>query len=328
MNKSRVGFCASYFNDFNNQRRQISSGIDASLVLTLVGLSFSFVCLLSLMVTYSIFSKLRSLPGKNLTSFSTSLLVYLLCLMSLHINNPTQPSCKAFAIRQHYLSLAMFTNMAVIAYHSRKTFARKLPEKQKCDQDELKAFMKYCLIGWGLPAIFLAICVSVDELKVVKHGYSEDVNCWIDSTVLPYFFVLPIGCVPLISSIMFSITIYHIRQQQRATNLVLKKSKLKMNLQFISIFLKLSTAMGSEWLFGVLVFFFPHINAFSYIFVILFSLEGVYIAVAFVFTRKIYRMYREIQYGKGEKMPRRKLEESTLIPLNRETLLMFRILKC
>ena len=45
----------------------------------------------------------------------------------------------------------------------------KDPRKQALDIK--KTFMKYCIVGWGVPIAIVALCVTLDYIAAFEFGY-------------------------------------------------------------------------------------------------------------------------------------------------------------
>ena len=270
---------------------QLGDSLFIKTYLTLICLVLSIVCLFLVIQTYLIFPELRNLPGKNLLSLSISLfLVQLLWLI------PdvwfTSILCNVVAVTRHYLFLVSFVAMATIAWDTHSAFTGKEFQRRRNEikKGGNKKFYKYSAIVWGLPAVLVAPCVVFDQIGIYAV-YVNDHLCWFDN-IQPqkYLFVLPVGLVLLFNVIFFALTVFRIQLLRSDTRLI--RSDQSHRTMFW-IFLKLSTLMGFCWLFG-----FIHLlvktstPVFSYLFVIFASLQGVYIALAFVMKKKIWTLYK------------------------------------
>ena len=69
------------------------------------------------------------------------------------------------------------------------------------------------------------------------------------------------------------------------------------------IYLKLSALMGFGWLFGFIYLLVGKSTpVFSYLFVIFASLQGFYIALAFVVKKEIWQKYKELLRKKSTRL--------------------------
>ena len=270
--------------------------------LTFVCLVLSLACLFLVIQTYLIFSELRNLPGKNLLNLTISLFFGQLLWLT-----PdgwfTYSCCHVVAVVRHYLFLVSFVAMSTIAWDTHLTFAGKKSQlqmqKREKERREKKDFCKYSAMIWGLPAIFVVLCAVVDRMDVYAI-YVNEQFCWFDDAqAQKYLFVLPVGILLLVNIIFFTLTISAIKQIRSVTRLA-RQDRSKKTMFWIA--LKLSALMGFCWMFG-----FIHLLVktktlvFAYLFIIFASLQGVYIAFAFVMKKKIWKMYKNLLKRKTRK---------------------------
>ena len=93
--------------------------------LTVIGLSLSIMCLLAVVMTYTRFKTLRTVPGLVLLSLSISLLAYQSTLLVSPFVTLRTAGCKAVAILLHFMILNSFAWMTVMSYDSKRTFSQK-----------------------------------------------------------------------------------------------------------------------------------------------------------------------------------------------------------
>ncbi len=259
--------------------------------LTFICLVLSLVCLFLVIQTYLIFPELRNLPGKNLLNLTMSL--FLGQLLWLIPDECFMPNfCDVVAVIKHYLFLVSFVAMATIAWDTHLAFAGKgfQNRREEMKKRENKDFCKYSAIVWGLPAIFVVPCAVADRTDIYAVYVNEQL-CWFDN-VQPqkYLFVLPIGLLLLFNVIFFALTVFDIQRIRSDTRIIRADQRDKTMLWIV---LKLSSLMGFSWLFGFIYLLVKTSTpVFSYLFVIFASLQGVYIAVAFVMKKKIWKMYK------------------------------------
>ena len=265
--------------------------------ITFISFLLSILCLIFLLVTYTLFPQLRTLPGKNLVNFAVSLLLFQIFWLPLNFTDvqSNKPACKAVAVVEHYFLIASFVSMSVIAFHTCKVFARSLPAPKMSAGGERKLFCIYAVVVWILPAVFVGICLVLDaDQDVVELGYGDSEICWLTGEAYPYFVTIPIAILLLFNIVAFAITAVYFRKN---TQDMAARQARRSNL---SIFIKLSTLMGFTWLFGLLAVVVTSTTVFWYFFVILTSLQGVFVAMAFVFNAKTFSLYKQ-RHGSGTK---------------------------
>ena len=261
--------------------------------ITFIFFLLSILFLIFLLVTYILFSQLRTLPGKNLMNFAASLLLFHIFWLppSFSEVRSDKPSCKAMAVLEHYFLMASFVSMSVIAFHTCKVFARSLPAPKMSEGHERKLFCMYLASVWILPGVFVAICVVLDDQDVVKLGYGESEICWLtENNAYTYFVTIPIAVMLLFNIIAFVVTAVYLRKHSQNTAAKQASGNRRSNL---SIYVKLSTLMGFTWLFGLLALVVTSTTVFWYFFVIFTSLQGAFVAVAFVVNAKTFNLYRQ-----------------------------------
>ena len=287
-NKS-IGICQNFVTITSKTIR----GYEALGYITFISFLLSTISLIFVLITYVIFPQLRTLPGKNLMNFSTSLMLFMIFwLLSdiVHIRSNI-PTCKAIAIIEHYFLMASFVSMSVIALHTYIVFAKNVPAPKMSEGRERKRFCEYLALVWLLPAFFVGICVVLDRQVIQKMGYGESGICWMsEPNAYIYFVIIPIAVLLLFNIVAFSITAVYLRKHSRNRAARQATGNRRSNL---SIYAKLSTLMGFSWLFGLLALIVTSTMVFWYLFVIFTSLHGVFVAFAFVFNSKTFNLYKQ-----------------------------------
>ena len=264
---------------------------DSSVVesyLTLTCFILSLISLFLVILTYLLFPELRNLPGKNVLSLSTSLfLVQLLWLIPDQLYPSTL--CQVIAVIKHYLFLVSFVVMATIAWDTCSAFGgRKVRNDLSTKNRENKKFYQYSVVAWGLPAVFVVTCAVVDQ-EGIYAVYVNELLCWFDNIeAQEYLFVLPVGLLLLFNVLFFTLTIFRIQRVRLSTRIIRSDQN---NRRMFWIYLKLSALMGFCWLFGF-IYLLVESPVFSYLFVIFASLQGVYIALAFLMKKAVWKKYK------------------------------------
>ena len=106
-----------------------------------------------------------------------------------------------------------------------------------------------------------------------------------------YLFVLPVGILLSFNIILFALTVFRIQRIRSSTRLVRPDQRRR---RMFWVYLKLSALMGFSWLFGFIDLFAESNEVFSYLFVIFASLQGVYIALAFVVKKEVWGKYKKL----------------------------------
>ena len=271
--------------------------------ITFVSFLLSILFLIFLLVTYILFPQLQTLPGKNLMNFASSLLLFKIGWLLLNINEirSDEPPCTAMAVIEHYLLMVSFVSMSVIAFHTCKVFVRRFLSHKMSQGHERKLFYKYLVFVWTLPGIFIGTCVVLDGQDVVRIGYGKIQFCWLtEDNAYINFVIIPIAVLLLFNFFAFVTAALHLRRH--AQNNAAKQASGNRRSTFL-IYVKLSTLMGFTWLFGLLAIVVKSTAVFWYLFVIFTSLQGVFVALAFVLNTKTFGLYKQ-WYRSGSRAPK------------------------
>ncbi|XP_062415675.1 adhesion G-protein coupled receptor G6 isoform X2 [Pungitius pungitius] len=279
-----------------------------------VGCGISAIFSAATLLTYVAFEKLRrDYPSKILMNLSTSLLclnmVFLLdgWLASLD----THWLCMSVAIFLHYFLLTTFTWMGLESIHMYIALVKVFNTYIR------RYILKFCLVGWGLPAVLVGLVVVVDQtsygLQQYSGGHSGDGSsqfCWIQNPVVFYTSCVGYFClVFLLNVAMFIVVMLQIcGRNGKRSNRTLREEVLR-NLRSV---VSLSFLLGMTWGFALFAWG-PVSLAFMYLFAIFNSLQGLFI---FVFhcalkenVQKQWRRFlccgrfRPSEYSDGSKTP-------------------------
>ncbi|XP_060572529.1 uncharacterized protein LOC132730585 [Ruditapes philippinarum] len=289
VNGSDVYLCAD---TFENQlaSMEVFTFNSAESYVTICGLILSISALMITFIIYCMFVELRNIPGKILICLIISLLSAQTSFLFISHAAAYSITCKSLAIIVHYFYTSSFTWMNVIAFDLLVTFSRSFIVTG--GNKTSKRFFLYNVYGWLLPMIIVATAVGIDEssldtLSEFRPGYGQGI-CWITSRkALMLFFIGPLALFKFIDIIGFIFTscfIARARQQgSRANN--------NGNLCSFFLYIKLSAVMGLTWVFAFLATF-TNDTVMWYIFIIFNTLQGVFIAVSFLCTRKVFKLVR------------------------------------
>ncbi|KAL4233529.1 synapse assembly [Mactra antiquata] len=260
--------------------------------LSLIGLIISIISLSITIIIYIIFSELLNIPGKNLVSLCISLLLaQLLFLLSPKVSHYVI-ACQIFAVLMHYFFLAAFSWMNVIAFDLLMTFSNTFGVGHRTRSSK-KKFITYSIYSWCVPLIVVLSAVIVDYsiesdiIKEFKPLYGQ-VGCWISSKyALLLFFVGPLVLLKLFDFIAFGVIVYHITKAKKQGAMARNEN----NSCTFFIHVKLSLVMGLTWVFAFIANF-GGSAILWYLFIIFNTLQGLFIAVSFVCTRRVLRLIK------------------------------------
>lgn len=248
--------------------------------ITYIGCGISAIFSAVTILTYIAFEKLRrDYPSKILMNLCTSLLflnmVFLLDGWLASYN--MEGLCMAVAAFLHFFLLTSFTWMGLESIHMYIALVKVFNTYIR------RYILKFCIVGWGLPAAIIAVVVAADRESYGKEYYGKEGNdqglsefCWIRSklvfyvTCVAYFSIIFLMNVAMFIVVMMQIC----GRNGKRSNRTLQEEVLR-NLRSV---ISLTFLLGMTW--GFAFFAWGPVNlAFMYLFSIFNSLQGLFIFV-------------------------------------------------
>ena len=297
VNKS-VWICTSFVRTY--WKEEESNNLRLLAPISIVGLSTSITFLLIVLVTYYMFSELQTIPGIHLVNLSVSLLLSHLLWLLATVLDTSKASCVALAASLHYFFLVSFAWMSIMAYDTWRAFSCKYWHHSRGIWRQMRGrVMRHMAVGWLPALIFVVTCTALDQSNVVNIGYGGKSGCWISDRVANLcVFTTPVALSMVFNIVYFLRTIKAIRQTKRRTRNLTEQSQKRRD---FPTFARISALMGFSWLFGFLAMLTS--RYLWYPFTILTTLQGVYIAMAFVFAaprvRKLYYNFFTVKLGRN-----------------------------
>ncbi|MGH0141137.1 UNVERIFIED_CONTAM: hypothetical protein FKN15_072861 [Acipenser sinensis] len=243
-------------------------------IITYIGCGISAIFSAATLITYIAFEKLRrDYPSKILMNLSTALLflnmVFLIdgWLATFEIDG----LCIAVAVFLHFFLLTSFTWMGLEAVHMYIALVKVFNTYIR------RYILKFCIVGWGLPAVTVAIVVAIDRKFYGKQYYGKGENgegssefCWVKNQVVFYVTCAGyFGIVFLMNIAMFIVVMVQIcGRNGKRSNRTLREEILR-NLRSV---ISLTFLLGMTW--GFAFFAWGPVNlAFMYLFAIFNSLQ-------------------------------------------------------
>ncbi|CAN8196759.1 unnamed protein product [Coccothraustes coccothraustes] len=265
------------------------------LVLTFIsyiGCGLSAIFLSVTLVTYIAFEKIRrDYPSKILIQLCAALLLLNLVFLldSWIALYDTRGLCIAVAVFLHYFLLVSFTWMGLEAFHMYLALVKVFNTYVR------KYILKFCAVGWGLPAIVVSIvlAVSPDNYGLITTGKvsinGPDEFCWIKNRIV--FYITAVGYFCLIFLINISMFIVVLIQLCRIKKKKQLGAQRKTSIQDLRSVAGLTFLLGITWGFA----FFTVNEVFTYLFTIFNTLQGFFIFIFYCVTkenvRKQWRRY-------------------------------------
>ena len=258
--------------------------------LTWIGLCLSILSLIIVLVTYGLFSKLRTVPGKNIVNLAISLLLFdiLWCLRS--IASVSRPLCVTAASVLHYLILVSLLSMSMIAHDTLRMFTDPIGHQRKVS---LHKYHARILLIWSMSLIFLALCTVLWKVNFLDIEYND--VCWIGGRHQVIVLFAPVCITMTFNCSCFMKSILEMRKLERNGQMLHSQKQEKRS---FFIHLKISTLIGLGWTFSFFAVTFPSVSVLWYIFIVFTSFQGVYILLAFVCNQKILTMYVHLWHDK------------------------------
>ncbi|XP_030333196.1 adhesion G-protein coupled receptor G2 isoform X2 [Strigops habroptila] len=265
------------------------------LVLTFIsyiGCGLSAIFLSITLVTYIAFEKIRrDYPSKILIQLCAALLLLNLVFLldSWIALYDTRGLCIAVAVFLHYFLLVSFTWMGLEAFHMYLALVKVFNTYVR------KYILKFCVVGWGLPAVVVSIvlAVSPDNYGLITTGKVSinrpDEFCWIKNRIVFYITAVGYFCVIFLINIsMFIVVLIQLCRIKKKKQLGAQR---KTSIQDLRSVAGLTFLLGITWGFA----FFTVNDVFTYLFTIFNTLQGFFIFIFYCVTkdnvRKQWRRY-------------------------------------
>ena len=262
--------------------------------LSYIGCSLSILGTTMVLVTYTLFSELRSLAGLILMNLCIPIFAINLLFITLGPtlqSFPVKELCSTVAVALHFFYLVQFSWMSIFSCEMVRKFylARKLLTDSK--KKERKLLVSYMFIGWCMPMviIIISIILNVSVEGWILYGVDSDGNislCWINHFVSSILiFLLPLVLCFSCNLLMFLLTTFLMFSNRDA-------STQQKNNTFIlvRVWVAVFSTTSLTWIFGFFAIS-SQLYWMWYPFVIFNSVQGFSIFLAFLFTKKILKLY-------------------------------------
>ena len=267
--------------------------------ITYVCVCLSIICLLIRVCLQCYVPHFRSGPGRMQFNLTLALLLaFLAWLVGSHLPE-YHTACQIFAVIRYFAFIAAFAWMTNIAVDTWRLFR---PNAQLISPDETTTPLSmYHLCGW-LGTLVLSVLVSMLDFLDIPSSFKPNFGppyCWIVGKALIYYFCIPTGLLLLTNITLFICTTMALRASFEESSMVVRKDK--RNFQ---VYLKLFLLMGITWTLGFVVAF-TDTEILEYVYIFVNSLQGVFIFIAFVCTKRTFayfvRKYRFYSMSSSKK---------------------------
>lgn len=260
-------------------------------------MSVSILAMLATVITYTLFDELRNLAGlavMNLCLITAMFQLTIMLGMLVSVHHKTT-LCLVTSIIVHYEGLASIFWTNVMAADLYMTLGRwsALP------RSPYKILPRYALYAYGLPLVIVSITVGINFCDCtgdfeIEYGRPY---CWINNAKANMiFFGLPLALALVANMILFVKTVRIIRTSSACRyNTCTKTQRALCQLKLYG---RMSTVMGFAWVFAFVAACFDPTTCtgmvFTFIYIILNSMGGIFIFVAFTCTRRVRQLYAQL----------------------------------
>ncbi|XP_033640866.1 uncharacterized protein LOC117301092 [Asterias rubens] len=256
----------------------------------------SIVALVATFATYCLFPSLRSLAGL----YTMNLVVALFtanCLLFFASNAAIFGyNCLVTAPLLHFSWLAAFFWMTALSYNAAKTFSGKhMRARGGSDCRKYRQLAMSMTIVWGVSLLIVCTCLFLTLCKCTDLPaiYKDSPPCWIEGfTTLMVVFGIPVALSLLLSTGFFVSILVAVRKTKMESKMVQTKGKMTDILEEVKIYVKLILLFGVTWIFAFVSEAVNHV-VFSYINVIINTLQGVFIFIAFCLNQRVRALWRK-----------------------------------
>ncbi|XP_033103617.1 uncharacterized protein LOC117106357 [Anneissia japonica] len=282
-----------------NGTRQTSSKLfvyeETLQLINLVGVSCSLLGLFLTCLTSCVSrpTTLRTNSGKIVMNIAISLFFAQFGTLFTGAFVQFEHACAIIAAVMHYLWLVAFMCMFVMSLTLFKSFRSfKASLKSRYENQSINLYLYF---SWGIPLAFVAILLIIHFCDCVpfKFTYGDDTVCWIrDEFAALIVFGVPMATIMGVNSFLFVVIVCGIHRSKENSRKIRGSSKKKDIINNLVIYAKISCIMGLTWTIGCVASFIDE-RFLWYIFVIMNSMQGVFIFLSFSATKLVALLHRK-----------------------------------
>ena len=290
--------CTGFTSDFNTTvnetiTRPLYGYPPAFAILSYLGLSVDVVAATILLFTYAAFAEMQTFYGKLFINFVLVLLLGDLAFLlgsAVYAVSLEDVVCQVVAILLHYLFLARFVWMSLLSLNVARHFYHAMKFIVNEERESWHYLILYMAAGWLSPLLVLIVTVPVNYSIPRSVGYGEEGLCWMDET-LPIIlsFTVPLTiCILFTTGAFGFICIILLKLSRSKESKDLRHRTASRNCRvLIAVF----CITGATWVFGFLATIDSALSWAWYLFIILNTTQAVFLALAYVCTAKVLRLY-------------------------------------
>lgn len=284
-------------------------------VTTIVITSISLIASILLLVTYTIFPSLRTLPSKVIMNLSLSFSlgdVFVITLTALLLAKKDVLVIDIVGVISFYFFHARFLWMALSGFEMCRTVLIGTRLKFDTEHTRKRLLIGYVLFGWGVPFVPTIIMATVHFAVPTNDNRKSTVHMLFG--IGGYIVTLvPVGLVILFNIgvlISFSFFIHKAYQWETQLRDALTMQQTKRTTNFTRIFIVVLSILGLSWV-TILLIYVDGVESTEAVLItynILNALQPIFVSAAFIATKKILHKYLSLfGYKKcDEKVTRRR----------------------
>lgn len=245
----------------------------------------SLFCLMFTLMTYVLFSELRTMSGKNNILLSSCLFVTHSISLYLSLFPPPVNSvlCRLLSIILHYFWLAIFCSMNICSWYVFRSFS----SVTKRFDSNSKGFWKNLIYVTTCPAVVVVCVVSIHAIisDNAHFGYGETTRFLDNSNSLLFGFLVPAALVFLLNIVFLSLAVYKVHKFLTLQSNGEGRRELK-------VCANLCAVTGIAWM-SVFVDSFLGCSIFSFVATFFNAFQGVSVCIALVLNKKVFDLLRK-----------------------------------
>ena len=276
-------------------------------ILTYIGCPLSVLGCTLIILTYTLFKELRTLPSKILMHLAIAILFSNLLILVggpiIEKLDKAKVLCTPAAILTHYIFLTQFSWMSLMSTEIARNMYRAFKMKTRESKAyKFKLLVTYTLVGWCAPLfiVTLTVIVNFTTNDLVLYGVMEDGKqgpCWINQPESVYVsLVTPMAISLIYNAIIFIVVTTFLCVSSRSNS----KFREERNLSYLRLNFAVFSISGITWMFGFLALL-PQLEWAWIPYIILNSTQGFIIFVAFLCTKRVALLYISLLFCQKEK---------------------------
>jgi len=247
---------------------------------TNVLLAISIASALAALITFLVFSSIRTYPIKLICYLCICIIIGFSAFIAADKNPIPQNegACISMAILVHFFFIANFCWTYCIAFNFYQMIVRRNRESQLLEK-------WYHLFCWGLPSCLVIGVGSAQEYGAITNG--DQSQCWITDDLARFLtFFIPGLLIISSNGILF----FFIGREIHETLAGAPKSDQRDRRKEFRVYISIYVSIGLSWVFGYLMFLVPEdvvITIFLILFTITTPLQGFFIFVFYCLNKKV-----------------------------------------